>query len=130
MDCSPAHFSDHGIFQAIILEGVGISFSRGLPNPEVEPTSPALAGGVPTSEAPEKPLEKESCESAKPPSLLQAVNSIVPNGSVKTPVLSKLSINRAWPPEDRKWGGYQVWEADRRGRVWREQPQLFTKAHL
>ena len=97
----------------------------------MEPTSPALAGGFPTSEPQEKPLEKESCGSAKTPSLLQAVNSIVPNGSIKMPVTGKLSINRAWPPEEMQVGmvirsGKQTEE----GRVWGEQPQLFTQAHL
>ena len=32
----------HGILQAIILEWVAISFSRNLPNPGIEPGSPAL----------------------------------------------------------------------------------------
>ena len=34
--------SGHGILQATILEGVAISFSRDLPDPETEPMSPAL----------------------------------------------------------------------------------------
>ena len=32
----------HGILQARILETVGFHFSRGLPNPGIEPSSPAL----------------------------------------------------------------------------------------
>ena len=47
MDCSLPGSSVHGIFQARILEWVGVSFSRGLPNPWIEPKSPmspALAG--------------------------------------------------------------------------------------
>ena len=43
-DCSLTGSSVHGIFQARILEWVAISFSRDLPNPRIEPTSPALAG--------------------------------------------------------------------------------------
>ena len=35
----------HGIFQARILEWIAISYSRDLPNPGIEPASPALAGG-------------------------------------------------------------------------------------
>ena len=35
----------HGIFQARILQWVAISFSRGFPDPGIEPVSPALAGG-------------------------------------------------------------------------------------
>ena len=37
---SPPGFSDHGIFQATILEWVAISSSRGSSQPRVEPTSP------------------------------------------------------------------------------------------
>ena len=36
-DCSPPGSSVHGIFQAIILEWETIPFSRGLPDPGVEP---------------------------------------------------------------------------------------------
>ena len=97
----------------------------------MQPTSPSLAGGFSTSEPLEKPLEKESCGSAKTSSLLQAVNSIVPNGSIKTPVTSKLSINRARPPKEMEVGmvirsGKQM----EGGRVWGGQPQLFTQAHV
>ena len=47
-DCNLSGSSVHGIVQARILEWVAISYSRDLPNPEIEPTSavsPALAGG-------------------------------------------------------------------------------------
>ena len=37
MDCKSS--SVHGVFQARILEWVAISFSRDLPNPEIEPAS-------------------------------------------------------------------------------------------
>ena len=56
MDCSLTGFPVHGIFQARILEWVAISFSRGSSQPEVEPTSPALAGGFFTAEPPGKHL--------------------------------------------------------------------------
>ena len=42
MDCSLPGSSFLGIFQARILEWVAISFSRDLPNPGIEPGSPAL----------------------------------------------------------------------------------------
>ena len=42
MVCSPSSSSVHGIFQARILERVAISFSRDLPDPGIEPKSPAL----------------------------------------------------------------------------------------
>ena len=37
--------SVHGILQARTLEWVAIPFSGNLPDPEIEPRSPALAGG-------------------------------------------------------------------------------------
>ena len=43
--CDPTDlpgFSVHGVFQERVLESVGISFSRDLPNPGIEPRSPAL----------------------------------------------------------------------------------------
>ena len=46
-DCSPPGSSALGILQARILKWVGIPFSKGFPNPGIEPTSlmpPALAG--------------------------------------------------------------------------------------
>jgi len=45
MDCSSPGSSVLGIFQARTLEWVAISFSRGSSDPEIELTSPALAGG-------------------------------------------------------------------------------------
>ena len=48
IDCSLLGSSVHGIFQAIVLEWMDISFSRDLPNPGMKPralVSPALAGG-------------------------------------------------------------------------------------
>ena len=47
MDCRPPGSSVHGIFQARILEGVAIFFSRDFSDPENELASlafPALAG--------------------------------------------------------------------------------------
>ena len=64
MDCSLPGFSVHGIFQASVLEWVAISFSRGsswpgdLPDPGIEPRSPALQADALPSEPPGKPTEK------------------------------------------------------------------------
>ena len=58
MDCSPPGFSVHEISQARILEWDDISSFRDLPNPGIEPTSPAspsLAGKLFASEPPGKP---------------------------------------------------------------------------
>ena len=41
MDCSLPGSSVHGIFQAIVLEWIAISFSKDLPNPGIEPGSPS-----------------------------------------------------------------------------------------
>ena len=49
MDCSPPGSSVHGISQARLLEWVAISFSRDLPSPGNEPSSPTLqADSLPT----------------------------------------------------------------------------------
>ena len=42
MDCSLQGSSVHGIFQAIVLEWIAISFSRDLPDPGIEPWSPRI----------------------------------------------------------------------------------------
>ena len=57
-DYSPSGSSVHGILQARILEWAASSFSRDLPNPGIEPmtpASPALAGGFFTTEPSRKP---------------------------------------------------------------------------
>ena len=55
MDCSPAGSSVHGILQARIPEWVAIPFSRNLPDPGIEPESPALQADSSPSEPSEKP---------------------------------------------------------------------------
>ena len=59
IDCSPLGSSVPGISQARILEWVAISFSGDLPNPGIELTSPALAGGFFNTELPGKPQEQK-----------------------------------------------------------------------
>ena len=54
-DCSPPGSSVHGILQARMLEWVAISSSRDLPNPGIEPRSPALQVDSLTSETPRNP---------------------------------------------------------------------------
>ena len=56
MDCSPSGSSVRGILQARTLEWAAISFSRGFPDPGIEPLCPALAGGFFTTEPPGKPF--------------------------------------------------------------------------
>ena len=55
MDCSGPGSSVHGILQARILEWVAIPFSKGLPDPRIEPGSPALQADSLLSMAPGKP---------------------------------------------------------------------------
>ena len=55
MDCSPLGSSVHGILQARILGWVAIPFSGDLPDPGIEPKSPALQEDSLPSEPPEKP---------------------------------------------------------------------------
>ena len=52
MDFSPPGSSVHVIVQAIIWEWVAISFPEDLPNPGVEPRSPALQADSLSSEPP------------------------------------------------------------------------------
>ena len=40
--CNPMDYTDHGILQARILEWVAFPFSGDLPDPGIEPRSPAL----------------------------------------------------------------------------------------
>ena len=40
--CDPMDYTVHGILQARILDWVAFSFSGDLPNPGIEPRSPAL----------------------------------------------------------------------------------------
>ena len=54
MDCSAPGSSVHGIFQARALEWVAIPFSRDLPDPGIEPKSPALLADTLPSEPPGK----------------------------------------------------------------------------
>ena len=56
MDCS-LPFSVHGIFQARILEWVIIPFKGALPNPGIEPWTPALQMNSLLSEPPERPMK-------------------------------------------------------------------------
>ena len=55
MDYGLSGSSVYGVSQARILEWLPISFSRDLPDPEIEPVSPVLAGGFFTTEPPGKP---------------------------------------------------------------------------
>ena len=60
MDCSPAGSSVHRILQARILEWVAIPFSRDVPNPEIQPGSPALqADSLPDSLPSEPPRKSQ-----------------------------------------------------------------------
>ena len=56
MDCSPPGPSVHGLSQAGILGWVAIPFPGDLPDPGIEPTSPALVDRFFTTEPPGKSL--------------------------------------------------------------------------
>ena len=55
MDCSWPGSPVHGVLQARMLEWVAIPFSGDLPNPGVEPGSPALQADSLPSEPPGSP---------------------------------------------------------------------------
>ena len=65
MDCSLPGSSLRGILQARVLEWVAISSPGDLPNPGIEPGSPAFQADALTSEPPGKPPQ------SKKPSLIQ-----------------------------------------------------------
>ena len=54
MDCSPPGFSAHGISQQENWSRLAFPIPGDLPNPGIEPRSPALAGGFFTIEPPGK----------------------------------------------------------------------------
>ena len=57
MDCSLPGSSVHGISQVRILEGIAVSFSRGIFPTGIEPRStPLQADSLPLAEPPRKPL--------------------------------------------------------------------------
>ena len=58
MDCSLPGFSVHGILQARILEWVPFPSPGDLPDPGIEPRSPALEADALTSEPPGKITEQ------------------------------------------------------------------------
>ena len=62
MDCSLPGFSIHGILQARVLEWVAIPSPGDLPDPGIEPRSPALEADALTSEPPGKPGDMHSDE--------------------------------------------------------------------
>ena len=55
MNCSPPDSTVHRILQARILEWVAIPFPGDLPNPGIEPRSPALQADSLTTELQGKP---------------------------------------------------------------------------
>ena len=59
VDSSPQVSSVHGILQARILEWVANPFSRGLPDPGIKPTSPALQADSLPDEPPGSPLVQQ-----------------------------------------------------------------------
>ena len=59
MDCGPPGFSIHGIFQARVLDWLPWPSPGDLPDPGIEPRSPALQEDALTSEPPGKPVGRE-----------------------------------------------------------------------
>ena len=54
--CDPMYYTVHGILQARILEWIAFPFSKVLPNPGIEPRSPALQAVSLPAEPQGKPL--------------------------------------------------------------------------
>ena len=55
VDCSPPGFCVHGVSQARILRWFAFLLQGDLHDPEIEPTTPAFAGGFFTTKPPGKP---------------------------------------------------------------------------
>ena len=56
LDCSPPGSSVHGIFQVLAWGGLPFPSPKDLPDPGIEPTSPALPGGFFTAQTLRKPI--------------------------------------------------------------------------
>ena len=56
MDCSPPGFPVHGFPRHEYWSGLPFPLPRNLPDPRIEPQSPALAGGFFTTESPGKTM--------------------------------------------------------------------------
>ena len=96
MDCGPPGSSVHGILQASILEWVAISFSRDLPDPEIKPLSPALAGALPWSHLGSPAGDQHWLKSCA------ARNTMVPYPAVKE---AKTRRETSWrKPSTATWG--------------------------
>ena len=67
--CDPMDYTVHGILQARILEWVAFSFTRGSPNPGIEPRSPTLQ----TDSLPAEPQGKPKNTGVGSLSLLQRI---------------------------------------------------------
>ena len=59
--CDPMDYTIHGILQAKILEWVAFPFSRGSPEPEIEPRSPTLQTDSLPTEPQGKPKDTGVC---------------------------------------------------------------------
>ena len=60
MDCSPPGSSVMGFPRQEYWSGLSFTSPGDLPDPGIEPTSPALTGGFFTTESPGKPLVVDS----------------------------------------------------------------------
>ena len=68
--CDPMDYTVHGILQARILEWIAVPFSRGLPNPGIEPRSPAFQA----DSLPAEPQGKPKNPGVGSQSLLQGIS--------------------------------------------------------
>ena len=87
--CNPMNCTVHGILQAGILEWAAFPFSRGLPNPGIEPGSPALQ----VDSLPAEPLEKPKNTGVGSLSLLQECRRPRFN-----PCVRKIPLRGKWQP--------------------------------
>ena len=82
MDCSLPDSSVRGIFQARILEWLPFPSPGVLPDPAIEPTSPASAGRSCTAEPPEKPSAAAAKSLQSCPTLCDPIDGSPPGSPV------------------------------------------------
>ena len=74
--CDPMDYTVHGILQARILKWLALPFSRDLPNPGIEPRSPALLVDSLPAEPPGKPWKHNDKKQNKTASVFKSSKKI------------------------------------------------------
>ena len=91
--CDPMDYTVHGTLQARILGWIAFPFSRGLLNPEIEPSSPALGVDSLPAEPPYGVMtEKKNGVSGSPPAVFTSVRATKPHITPEPRPLLEVSL--------------------------------------